>query len=219
MLWRERMKSWIRPHLFPAIRPAWHVLCSNPKHPETNQPLLGRHLGRVKDPGIWAQQCAKTSGKLGRKSAAKERTRGGTGLAKGEKNAASLQLFLFEQPDAQQGKEKHFGFKHYLAAVLKDPWDLGLTMCQNEWETGSELGIRGGPDKHKANKNAASLLTNWQWFSVVWTLIYHDLRHRMVKMLWTHEAQPMAMWRKYKPHLLFGQCFSGGAAQRWQPEQ
>jgi hypothetical protein len=32
-------------------------------------------------------------------------------------------------------------------------------------------------------------LTNFHWFSVVWTLIYHDLRHHMVKMLWTHEAQ------------------------------
>ena len=28
-------------------------------------------------------------------------------------------------------------------------------------------------------------LTNLQWFSVVWTLIYHDLRHHVVKMLWT----------------------------------
>jgi hypothetical protein len=33
------------------------------------------------------------------------------------------------------------------------------------------------------------LLTNFHWFSVVWTLIYHDLRHHMVKMLWTYEAQ------------------------------
>jgi hypothetical protein len=33
-------------------------------------------------------------------------------------------------------------------------------------------------------------LANFHWFSVVWTLIYHDLRHHMVKMLWTHEAQP-----------------------------
>jgi hypothetical protein len=31
--------------------------------------------------------------------------------------------------------------------------------------------------------------TDFHWFSVV-TLIYHDLRHHMVKMLWTHEAQP-----------------------------
>jgi NAD-dependent SIR2 family protein deacetylase len=33
-------------------------------------------------------------------------------------------------------------------------------------------------------------LTNLHWFSVVWTPIYHDLRHHMVKMLWTREAQP-----------------------------
>ena len=33
-------------------------------------------------------------------------------------------------------------------------------------------------------------LANFHWFSVVWTLIYHDLRHYVVKMLWTHEAQP-----------------------------
>jgi hypothetical protein len=33
-------------------------------------------------------------------------------------------------------------------------------------------------------------LANFHWFSVVWTLIYHDLRHHMVKMLWTYEAQP-----------------------------
>jgi hypothetical protein len=32
-------------------------------------------------------------------------------------------------------------------------------------------------------------LTHFHWFAVVWTLIYHDLRHHMVKMLWTHEAQ------------------------------
>ena len=31
-------------------------------------------------------------------------------------------------------------------------------------------------------------LANFRWFAVVWTLIYHDLRHQMVKMLWTHEA-------------------------------
>ena len=31
-------------------------------------------------------------------------------------------------------------------------------------------------------------LINFHWFAVVWTLIYHDLRHNMVKMLWTHEA-------------------------------
>ena len=33
-------------------------------------------------------------------------------------------------------------------------------------------------------------LTNLQWLAVVWIPIYHDSRHRMVKMLWTHEAQP-----------------------------
>ena len=33
-------------------------------------------------------------------------------------------------------------------------------------------------------------LTILQWFAVVWTLIYHVLRHHMVKMLWIYEAQP-----------------------------
>jgi hypothetical protein len=38
--------------------------------------------------------------------------------------------------------------------------------------------------------NDNNYLANFQWFAVVWTLIYHDLRHHMVNMLWTHEAQP-----------------------------
>ena len=32
-------------------------------------------------------------------------------------------------------------------------------------------------------------LTNVQWFAVVWTLIYHGLRHHMVKMLWTQPSE------------------------------
>jgi hypothetical protein len=28
-------------------------------------------------------------------------------------------------------------------------------------------------------------LANFHWFSVVWTLIYHDLSHHMVKMFFT----------------------------------
>ena len=45
---------------------------------------------------------------------------------------------------------------------------------------------------HAYRRGAANLVriqyTFLQWFAVVLTLIYHDLRHHMVKMLWTHEA-------------------------------
>ena len=42
----------------------------------------------------------------------------------------------------------------------------------------------------KPNKLGIENWTNLQWLAVVWTLIYHDLRHHMVKMVWTDEAQP-----------------------------
>ena len=39
-------------------------------------------------------------------------------------------------------------------------------------------------------------LTNWQWFSVVWTLLYRDLRHHMVKMLSSQQHILTMWWRK-----------------------
>jgi hypothetical protein len=68
------------------------------------------------------------------------------------------------------------------------------------WERRSKY-VHTGPGNravHSRETQQASLgtrtnLTNFHWFSFVWTLIYHDLRHHIVNMLWTHEAQPLSL--------------------------